>query len=162
MKPFTDVPVQRPSVGAMAVTTGSQMPSKITKPYVYQGTGEDQYEKQFPETEQPKPTKAELRERARCKTVARQRRADKARATRERNRQRREKEREEHRARLEAKRAAGWVPGDEGRAAQAQRRAERAAEREAARQARLARAPRPAPGWKPMTGADLLDALEKQ
>lgn len=46
MKYPDDVPVQRPSVGAMG-WMGSQMPAKITKPYVYQGTGEDQ----FPETD---------------------------------------------------------------------------------------------------------------
>lgn len=157
----SDVPIHRPSVGAMAVTTGSQMPARVDKPYIYRGTGEDQ----FPETRdwggdpKPKPTKAQLAEKRRLAKVARQRRADRLRAKRERARQRREREREAHRLRLEAKRAAGWIPGDEGRAAAAKRRAERAAEREAARQARLARAPRPAPGWKPLTGDDIDDLL---
>jgi hypothetical protein len=159
----TDVPIHRPSVGAMAVTTGSQMPPKISKPYLYRGTGEDQ----FPETQgwggdpKQRPTKAELAERRRKKQVARQRRADRLRAKRERNRQRREREREEHLARMEAKRAAGWKPGDEGRVTLAKRRAERAAEREAARAARAAQAPRPAEGWKPTSGADIDDILSE-
>lgn len=160
----SDVPVHRPSVGAMAVTSGSQMPAKIAKPYVYRGTGEDQ----IPETRawggepKPKPTKAELAEQRRKKQVARQRRADRLRAKRERDRVRREAEREANRLRIEAKRAAGWKPGDEGRAAAAQRRAARAAERGAAREARAARRIRPAEGWKPPTGEDILAALEQE
>lgn len=149
----TDVPVHRESVGAMAVTAGSQMPPKMPKPYVYRGTGEDQ----FPETRmwggdpKPKPTRAEQAEARRQKKEARQRRADRLRTKRER-------ERQAHRDRIDAKRAAGWKPGDEGRAAMAKRRARDAAEREARRKAAFAHAPRPAPGWQPLAGDDL-DAL---
>lgn len=158
----SDVPVDRPSVGAMAVTTGSQMPAKISRPYVYRGTGKDQ----FPETAawggdpKPKPTKAEIQERARKKRVARQRRADRLRAQRERNRQYREAEKAAHRARMAAKRAAGWKPGDEGRATLAKRRAEQAAERERIKAERRLNAPRPAKGWQPLKGEDIESLLE--
>lgn len=44
-----DVPLHRDSVGAMGLGIGSQMPARVVKPYVYRGTGEDQ----FPETPPP-------------------------------------------------------------------------------------------------------------
>ena len=47
-----DVPVDRGSVGAMTVTTGSLLPS-IDRPYVYRGTGVDQYEP-YPGASTPK------------------------------------------------------------------------------------------------------------
>lgn len=50
----TDVPVHRPSVGAMAVTAGSQTPS-TTRLYVYRGTGVDQFEPRPAPRPKPKP-----------------------------------------------------------------------------------------------------------
>jgi hypothetical protein len=138
----------------MSVTTGSQMPPKMPKPYVYRGTGEDQ----FPETRmwggdpKPKPTRAQRAEARRQKKVARQRRADRLRAKRER-------ERAAHQARMDAKRAAGWKPGDEGRAAMAKRRAREAAAREEWK--RQHQHPTPAPGWRPLAGDDLDALLEE-
>lgn len=160
MRPLpSDVPVHRPSVGAMAVTTGSQMPAKISRPYVYRGTGEDQ----FPETDYETQRERERRERKRRQERerrAKEQRAKRVAAERERNRQRREREREAHRARVAAKRAAGWKPGDEGRATLAKRRAEQAAERERIKAERKALAPRPAKGWQPLKGEDIESLLE--
>lgn len=50
MRPFpVDVPVERGSVSAMAVTTGSRI-TVVDRPYVYRGTGEDQFLETPPKT----------------------------------------------------------------------------------------------------------------
>lgn len=64
----------------MHVTCGSQMPPKITRPYVYRGTGEDQFPETAPPPPEPKPkglTAEEYttRERERKREVARMKRA---------------------------------------------------------------------------------------
>lgn len=50
-----DVPIHRPSVGAMALASGLRMPNPV-KHYTYRGTGEDQYEVVIvPPKPKPKP-----------------------------------------------------------------------------------------------------------
>lgn len=142
-----DVPIHRPSVGAMAVTTGSQMPAKITKPYVYRGTGED--------TLTPEPFK----EPAKPKSKRKSRRKPKPRVDYKRLR------------RLETQRrlAAQQARDREWQRQRFQKPAkplpplplpEIGEDDPEPTTPSWVRKPKPAPGWKPMTGADLLDDLD--
>lgn len=71
-----DVPIHRPSVGAMSVTMGSQAPDNFDrnfKPYVYRGTGEDTLTPHLGEDwargeGQPEPETARKRKRKRTRT----------------------------------------------------------------------------------------------
>lgn len=130
----TDVPIHRPSVGAMAVTTGSQMPAKVTKPYVYRGTGEDMLT-----PDPPKPTPKPKR-KPRAETRPRPKRA---RASRRRPR--------EWNGRF-------WKPAKPLPPLPLPEVGEE--DPEPPPSPSWMRKPRPAPGWKPMTGADLLDDLD--
>jgi hypothetical protein len=71
-----DVPIERPSVGGMALAAGSQM-SRTIKPYRYRGTGVDQMPEADPDwpyknaRPEPKP-KPKPRKRRKRKPVGRQ------------------------------------------------------------------------------------------
>ena len=125
---LTGIPLHRPSVRAMGLAMGSQMPSElwITKSYVYRGTGVDIYEeakptpkpKPQPKVEKPKPPIRKPRPKAK-----------------------RIKE-------------PGYRPGDEGRAAIA-RRIESRVPPNRETPTHWTKSIRPAPGFTPLTGEDL-------
>ena len=162
----SDVPIHRPSVGAMAVTTGSQMPPKITRPYVYRGTGEDQ----FPETDQeridlspPKveaPTVEEYRQR--------QRESEKARAREVARMKRNAKKRKsaqwavEARERREAQREAAMLDEIRRAVVRGHKRRKIKTVKTILDPPRQYRAHvRPAPEWRPLAGADLDRLLDE-
>lgn len=139
-----DVPVHRASVGAMAL---SAPPVPARRPYVYGASPlrlRPEPWRHNPQAEveadwdkpKPKPTEERKREVAKMKREAQKRRHAK-----------RIEEQERARAEYE-QRYAAWQ----------QRLVEEKAMHEAARQAA---APRPAPGWQPMKGADIDDLLNE-
>lgn len=71
--PLTDIPIERDSIGAMSVTS----PMDRFKPYIYRGTGFDQ----FPETETPVSRRAtkKVKPKPKPKPKARRRRKPKPR-----------------------------------------------------------------------------------
>lgn len=144
----------------MSVTMGSQMPPKITKPYVYRGTGEDQFPETAPPPEPPKPKaptaeEYRTRERERAREVARMKRAA-------------AKRRQRYRPVLDIQNTSTWgnwrkppfKPEPEPVFLD-----DLDIEQESPPEPPPPEVPRkpahPAPGWKPMTGADLDSLLDE-
>lgn len=152
---LADIPIERESVGAMGLGAGGHKPSHFVS-YVYRGTGEDQFPETLIDPDAPapappppprKPTKAQIEKRQRDNEVARQRRADRLAA---RQRYHAEWEARQLEQRLQSIAARGAML-DQGKS-------ERQAERETRRLSN--RTPRPAPGWKPLIGSDILELLD--
>lgn len=156
---FADVPVARGSIGAM----GLSGPTDTFRLYVYRGVGEDVLTPNF---ETPEEIADRQAKEAEALAKARDKRAEEARIKRieaERRAAERKAERERDAARRKTKRRVehnGWkVPAEflettlESTAVTESRLAQAAAEMYPPRVSK----PRPSPGWKPMTGADLED-----
>lgn len=123
-----DVPIHRPSVGAMSVASGNLMPDTF-KPYVYRGTGEDTLTP-FMFMAPPKPKKR------------------KARRVPERSYWRKPRD---PRPRMGRKHKYPALPDPPYAPATYSHEPDPWPWKEKIR---------PAPGWKPMTGADIEDLLE--
>lgn len=158
-----DVPIHRPSVGAMTITQGSQMPAKIVKPYVYRGTGEDQ----FPETvEPPAPPKSKgltveeyrTRERERAKEVARMKRIAKRR--RENKWAREAQARARAAKQFKVEHTPVYLDDLDIEVAAAEAAAKAESVPAPIQMNTWRRSPRPAPGFKPLVGADIDDLLD--
>lgn len=175
-----DVPAHRSSIGAMGVALGSQMPAEYAepKPYVYRGTGEDEHPEWDLDYKKPKPlpkprkaAKPYKRYTPRPEYYARLKKAyeEETRAINEAadlveqeelqaKRERRRKPVETRRTLLDINDASTWgnrllpqhpVPLPE------------VGEDDPPPAPTYRKPPRPAPGWKPMTGTDIEQLLDE-
>jgi hypothetical protein len=153
----SDVPVYRGSVGAVRVTQASD-PDQF-KPYVYRGTGKDTLTPDLGLKPKPKPKRKKTRRKPKkpvdfWQTAEGKRLSAALEFNKEKERKRRAEMESYARAVAEEDKAfrERWY---------AEREAEKRdrEERRAKKTPRRSRAPRPAEGWKPMTGEDLDNLL---
>lgn len=140
----TDVPIHRPSVGAMKVTQGVEVEGYVFKPYVYRGKGYDIYDDEW--TEKLKRRWTDDQRKTAQKRRSEKRKVEEARYREEWRKRKVENEIFWSKKRAEHERAKRWT---------IEARANRYRMKPAPRNIR------PAQGWSPTTGEDIEKILDE-